>query len=152
MKNKLVIVLLVVMCLLCTGCKKDVVQKQTSIIEKYTDLSNTDDLENDYDYIDGITDPVRIEEYEDELRVNVRGNVTSIYKCSGDVVTEWYEKYYFETEELADEFATSQENSDNISVSGKVVLIKLNIPEGTVMKKSDLVETYSMLKDVYENE
>lgn len=155
MKNKLVVVLIAIMCLLCTGCQKNAVQKQISIIEKDTNLSNSDvleDFKNDYDYIDGVTEPVRIEESENELRVNVRGNVTSIYKCSGDIVTEWFEKYYFETKDLADEFAMAQENSDNISVRENVVLIKLNIPEGTVMKKSDLVETYSALKDVYENE
>ncbi len=157
MKKVLVIALIVATCLVCTGCEKDVDTQEDNFqellpFEDELHLFNNADLENDYDYIEGVTEPVRIEENEEELRVNVKGNITSIYKCDGDLVTEWYEKYYFETEDMANEFATSQESQENLTVQGNIVLLKLDIPQGTVMKKSDLMRTYLTLKEVYENE
>lgn len=160
MKKITVIALSMAICIVCVGCGKNETENTNTNVNEVTQNTNIEENINlqeefedkEIEYIEGITDPVRIEETEEELRVNVKGNISSIYKCSGDIVVEWYEKYYFDTEELAQSFAMEQENQSNVNVSGDIVIVNVEIPEGTVMKKSDLVKTYSALKEVYENE
>lgn len=161
MKKITKIALIIAICMSCVGCGNNEVQtdnlNNNSVPNNTTNSEENINLqeeleENENNYVEGITDPVRIEEMENELRVNVKGNITSIYKYSGDIVTDWYEKYYFDTEEDAQNFAIEQENQSNVSVKGNVVIVNIEIPEGTVMKKSDLIKTYSGLKEVYENE
>lgn len=161
MKKIAKIALIMAICVLCVGCGNDEVENsnlntdaiQNDITNNEENLNLQEELEKkEIDYIEGITDPVRIEETEDELRVNVQGNVTSIYKCSGDIVTAWYEKYVFETKEIAENFAADQVDQSSVSVKENIVVINKEISEGIVMKKSDLLKTYSALKDVYENE
>ena len=162
MKKITIVALIAFISIICVGCgknesennnneKNEIVQNTVVSDDKNNYLQNElENLENNY--VEGITEPVRIEESEDELRVNVKGNVTSIYKCSGDFVTDWYEKYYFKDNESAQSFANEQENQSNVSTKENVVVLKIEIPNGTVMKKSDLIKTYSGLKEVYENE
>lgn len=163
MKKIAKMALIMAICVVCVGCGNDEVENNNLKDEVSGNITNTTNTEeninlqeeleiNDYDYVEGITEPVRIEETEDELRVNVKGNVTSIYKCSGDIVIDWYEKNYFDTNEAAQIFADEQEDKSKVSIKDKVVILKVEIPEGTVMKKSDLINTYSALKGVYENE
>lgn len=159
MKKIAKIALVMAICVICVGCGNDEIENEdlnndVTITENNEENINLQEEldKKEIEYIEGITDPVRIEETEDELRVNVKGGVTSIYKCSGDIVTTWYEKYTFETNEIAQNFANEQENQSNVSVKENTVVINKEIPEGTVMKKSDLVGAYSALKDVYENE
>lgn len=161
MKKITKILLIVAVCMMCVGCGNDEIEKDnlnTDVIQNETtnneeNLNLQEELEKEeIDYIEGITDPVIIEETENELRVNIQGNVTSIYKCSGDVVTEWYEKYIFETKEIAQNFAADQVDQSKVSVKENIVVLQKEISEGIVMKKSDLVRTYSGLKEVYENE
>lgn len=162
MKKITIVTLIAFISIICVGCGKN--ESENNINEKNEIVQNTvvsddknnylqNELENlENNYVEGITEPVRIEESENELRVNVKGNVTSIYKCSGDFVTDWYEKYYFKDNESAQSFANEQENQSNVSIKENVVVLKIEIPNGTVMKKSDLIKTYSGLKEVYENE
>ena len=160
MKKIAKIALIMAICILCVGCGKVENDDFNNPPLQESDVNNL--LENntlqeeldkkEIDYVEGITAPVRIEETEDELRVNIQGNVTSIYKCSGDIVTEWYEKYIFETAEIAQNFADEQVDKSNVSVKENTVVLKKEISSGIVMKKSDLVKTYSGLKEVYEIE
>ena len=162
MKKIAMLALVVATCSLCVGCGIDKVENGNfNNLPLQSDvLSNSEEkfnLQEEFDkkeveYVEGITSPVLIEETEDELRVNVKGSNISIYKFSGDFVTERYEKYSFATNEAAQYFVDEYEDKSKISIQDNIVIVNVEIPEGMVMKKSDLVKTYSELKDVYENE
>ena len=162
MKKIAMLALVVATCSLCVGCGIDKVENgnfnnpplQSDVLSNSEEKFN---LQEEFDkkeveYVEGITSPVLIEETEDELRVNVKGSNISIYKFSGDFVTERYEKYSFATNEAAQYFVDEYEDKSKISIQDNIVIVNVEIPEGMVMKKSDLVKTYSELKDVYENE
>ena len=162
MKKIAMLALVVATCSLCVGCGIDKFENGNfNNLPLQSDvLSNSEEkfnLQEEFDkkeveYVEGITSPVLIEETEDELRVNVKGSNISIYKFSGDFVTERYEKYSFATNEAAQYFVDEYEDKSKISIQDNIVIVNVEIPEGMVMKKSDLVKTYSELKDVYENE
>ena len=162
MEKILKIALITSIFVVCTGCGNNKVEndnfnnppsKEDSVDNRNENFNIQDELnDGENNYVEGITEPVIIEEKDNELRINVKGNVTSIYKYSGDVVTDWYEKYYFDTKEAAQGFVEEQNDSLKVYIKDNIVVVDVGVPEGIVMTKSDLLKTYSGLKEVYENE
>ena len=141
MRKRFLVMLMLVLSIVCIGCgKKDNVQKQ--------EVPNNDVVEN----IEEVkNDSIEIIENEDKIVINMFDDSTTEYILSGDVVVERREIFHFDSEDKAQAFAASL-SGDRVMRKGNDVIIESPDEEKLNLTKKDLLETYEMLKDEYENE
>lgn len=143
MNKKYLLIAILVVSVFCTGCvNKDEVPNHeediTNINIESGEKTNSDSIE--------------IIEESDKVVVNMYDDLTTEYIFSGDFAIEKNDIYHFESEEKANSFASSLKSGDNVILEGTDVIIKSKDPSDLKVIKKDLMDTYSVLKEEYENE
>lgn len=143
MKKNYLVILMLALCITCVGCgnKKDIQTHEDNVIS----VDNGEINENNN------SDSIEIREEKDKIVINMFDDSTTEYTLSGDRVVDRKEIFHFESEEKAQMFAASL-SGDDVIIDGKDVILKSVDEEKLNLSKKDLLETYEMLKDEYENE
>jgi hypothetical protein len=143
MRKNYLIILMLVLCIICVGCgNKEEVQTNKGNV----DTVKSGDVAEKLGY-----DSIEIIEEDDRIVINMFDDSTTEYILSGDFVVDRKEVFHFESEEKAQAFASSL-SGDKVMIDGNDVILESNDEEKLNLSKKDLIETYKMLKDEYENE
>lgn len=143
MNKKYLLIAILVVSFFCTGCgNKDEVPNHAEDVTNIT-IESGEKINSD---------SIEIIEDSDKVVINMYDDLTTEYIFSGDFAIEKNNIYHFESEEKANDFASSFKSGDNVTVDGMDVIIKSNDPSDLKVIKKDLMDTYSVLKEEYENE